>query len=533
MDKLFFLLLFTLCINVINGQAILDVDRLLSHSFSDVNLAELEALDAEVAFLNRDKGLRFNSSVTKNDFAELENGSAWRMNAGVQFNLFQDGIYERRKRVVITQNTKEIKKTELKLQEQERNYAYVYNYMIYSFNKEKRKVLDQKKFLLTSLINKNFELYYNHELSYDEILYLKGLNEECDLLLMSMTQVDNLFEQLVDVASLPALNAAELPIMKFHTDSLLSFDPYSYMNEILALKKENVKQNIALENQRRLSFYVNVHSRPTLADAAIEPGMYSSLGVRYQTPLHFRSKQADKLLALRENVEEARFEDVKFNHNKELINLILDYNTKLRQYSNFQFKLEKLYEKRRVESAVQNVSTLRANSVKNWSYDLEILNVTYELVELKQLIYLSLLRIYNKAKLPSLLPFISEIIFDGSQKRFYGKRVLKISMKQLETLDKKFIISYLHKNNFDYILCIDAVNCEELVGDLYRLGINFYDNADAIAQDGLVIVPVSRFSSRSEMELWIEDQLKSHPQHFLMFEKIEQLVELDNKTLGE
>jgi hypothetical protein len=83
------------------------------------------------------------------------------------------------------------------------------------------------------------------------------------------------------------------------------------------------------------------------------------------------------------------------------------------------------------------------------------------------------------------------------------------------------------------VLCIDAENCEDLVRELNRKGILFYDSADSVAEQGLVIVPVSRFSSRSEMELWISQQLDIHPDHFLLFEKIDQLVELDNKTLGE
>ncbi len=527
------LIFFLIGFQLLEAQALLDFDDLLKHDFSDVNLSELEALDAEIDFFNKDNGLRFNSSITKNDFAGLEFGSIWRINAGMQFDLFRDGLGERKKRVDILEIKKDIKAVELDLSQQERNYAYCYNYIIYVFNKEKRKILDQKKFLLTPLLNKNFDLYYNHELSYEEILYLKGLDEECDLLQLSMRQVDAVFEKLVNVEDLPNIKASELPLLKFHADSLLTYDPYNFMNELLDLKKEKINREAELTNQQRLSFYVNVHARPRLEEASLNTGLYNSFGVRYQTSLNFRSKEQEKLVELQENVVEARFDDLRFNHNKELINLVLDYNTKLRQYSNFKFKLEKLYEKRRVEVAVQKVSTLSAKSIRNWTYDLEILNVSYELLELKQLIYLSLLRIYNKAKLQEIIPYVSVIDFGGSQKRFEGKRMLKITLEQIKFLDKAFIVNYLHKNNFDYVLCIDAENCEDLVRELNRKGILFYDSADSVAEQGLVIVPVSRFSSRSEMELWISQQLDIHPDHFLLFEKIDQLVELDNKTLGE
>jgi hypothetical protein len=516
-----------------DAQAILDFDQLLKHDFSEVNLAEINALNAEIDYLNKDNGLRFNSSVTKNDFAGLEFGSIWRLNAGFQFDFLNDGLQERKKRVVLLEKDREIKEKELELENQNRNYAYIYNYIIYCFNREKKKIVEQKKFLLGSLINKNFDLYYNHELSYDEILYLKSLDEECDLLQLSMSQVDKLFEQIVDISEIPNLNAADLPIPKFNADSILSYGTNSLQDEILELRKEKLTSKADLNDLQRLSVYVNVHARPRIESQNLNAGLYNSFGLRYQTPLFFRSKEEEKLVKLQKEVLVEKYDDIKFNQNKELINLILDYNTKLRQYSNFKFKLEKLNEKKRVELAVQNVSTLGASTKRNWIYDLEILNVNYELMELKQLIYLSLLRIYNKADLPEILPFITDFIFDESQKRFEGKRVLKITMDQILNLDKSFIINYLEKNNFDYVLCVDAVNCDLLKQELYRKGITFYDSADTFAEQGVFIVPINKFTSRSQMELWINFQLESHPDHYLLFNEIEKLVQLDNKTLGE
>lgn len=533
MYKLFTLLIFLFTYHGINAQSIIDFDQLLKRDFSDVNVSELKALNSEIDFLHKDNGLRFNSSLTKNDFAGLEFGSIWRLNAGVQFDILNDGIIERNKRIKIVETKREIKEIEIDLQNQDRNYAYVYNYIIYSFNKEKRKILSQKKFLLSSLINKNFDLYYNHELSYDEILYLKGLDEECNLLELAMSQVDKAFENLVNVDDLPNIKADDLPILKLDTDSLLAYNPESHYNELLELKKSKIASEAELNDLQRLSIYVNMHARPRIESQNLNAGLYNSFGIRYQTPLFFRSDEQEKMIALQGEVIEEKFKDLQFNHNKELINLILDYNTKLRQYSNFTYKLEKLYEKKRVELAVQKVSTLGASTKRNWTYDLEILNVSYELMEIKQLIYLSLLRIYNKAKLPELLPFISEMQFDESQKRFSGKRVLKITMNQILNLDKRFIINYLQKNNFDYVLCVDAVDCDLLITELYRKGITFYDSADTFANEGLVIVPVDKFSSRSQMELWINFQLEAHPNHYLLFEEIEKLVVLDNKTLGD
>ncbi len=527
----------TLCtitsfLNPVCCQVLNDFERVLLYDFSEVDISELNALNAEIDYLKKDNGLRFNSSLTKNDFAGLEFGSIWRLNAGLQFDLFRDGLGERKKKVQLLELDQKINNVNLELTQQDRNYAYAYNYIIYLFNKEKRQILEQKKFLLASLINKNYDLYYNHELSYNDILYLNGLNDECDLLLLSMSQVDQLFEKLVTVDELPSFKATELPILQFLTDSLLTNKTNTSYEKIKELRKEQLVQKAALDDQPRLSLYVNIHARPRVEAFDLNPGLYNSFGIRYQTAFYSRSKEQKKLIELQEQVIDHKFDDLAFNQHKELINLILDYNTKLRQYSNFVFKLEKLYEQKRVEQAVQNVSTISTPTKQNWTFELEILNVTYELIELKQLLYLSLLRIYNKAELKSITPFVSELEFKESKKRFLGNRVLKITMKQLLQLDKDFIVHYLQKNNFDFVLCIDAENCEVLKNELYKKGIKFYDDPALLSNHGIVIVPTTQFTSRSELEIWINDQLNVHPDHFLLFDEIEDLVELDHKTLS-
>ena len=68
----------------------------------------------------------------------------------------------------------------------------------FEFNKEKNLLLRQKKFVLESLLNKNYSLYYNHELNYEEILYLEGLQEEANIIISSNEHLNKLFENLVD-----------------------------------------------------------------------------------------------------------------------------------------------------------------------------------------------------------------------------------------------------------------------------------------------------------------------------------------------
>lgn len=514
------------------GQSLDRLEQVLNHQFSTVSQVEVQRAQARLDVNKKQNGVRFQTAVTNNDYAGLELGNVWRVSGGVSLEFLNGGIRQQKKEREVLEIEKEIAEINVDKTILDKNYSYLFNYFIYSFNKEKKLLLHQKQLVLNSLINKNYNLYYNHELSYEEILYLQGLSRETDIIVKSIDHTDQMFEEIVDVNTVPSLPVRYLPILELNIDSFLNFNPFSYLEqeaELLKKRKESVQK---LTDKQRLTLYLNMHYRPDVAGQE-RTGFYNNFGMRYSTPLYFDKEEERKLVELEKDRIDAINEDLIFNEYKELVNLVLEYDTKLRQYSNFHYKLKKLKESQRVQSAIMKVSTEKVESRRDWKIELEILNVEYELLGLKQLLYLAFLRIYNKAHLTEIEPFVNEMPFEVDYNRFKGERVLKIADAQKDQLMSDFVIDYLQKNNFKYGLWLGAAVPEDLKQKFYSHGILLVADQEMYSQKSIIPVPVKQFSSRGDMELWIDQMLLEHQESYLFFEAIDELILLDSKTLGE
>ncbi len=514
------------------GQSLDRLEQLLHHSFSTVSQVDVQRAQARLDYNEKQNGVRFQSAMTNNDFAGLELGNVWRISGGVSMDFLQNGIRQKRQERTVLEIEKELAELTIEKSTLDKNYGYLFNYFIYSFNKEKKMLLHQKQLVLNSLINKNYDLYYNHELSYEEILYLQGLARETEIILQSIEHTDEMFEQMIDLKEVPSLAIRNLPIFELQIDSFLQYKPFDYLEKEAELMKKRSDYVQKLTDRQKLTLYANIHYRPDFGNQE-RTGFYNNFGLRYSTPLNFDKEEEKKLVELEQERIDAFNDDLIFNEYKELINLVLDYDTKLRQYSNFHYKLKKLKESQRVQGAIMQVSTQKVQSRKDWKIELEILNVEYELLGLKQLLYLAFLRIYNKARLTEVNPYVNIIPFELDQKRFKGERVLKIADTQKEQLMSDFVIDYLQKNNFKYALWLGTQVPSDLKQKLYEHGILLVADQSMYNEKAIIPVPVRQFSSRGDMELWIDQMLLEHASSYLFFEAIDELILLDSKTLGD
>lgn len=515
------------------SQSLERLQLLLHHSFSEVSNIDVQRAQARIDLQRRQNGLRFNNTISNNEFAGIEFGDNWRLLSGISLELLKDGYFENKNEAKVLEIEKKIAQKELEHQALDKNYSYLFNYIIFEFNKEKNLLLRQKKFVLESLLNKNYNLYYNHELNYEEILYLEGLQEEANIIISGNEHLNKLFENLVDLKSIPGIQVNFLPILEFDLDALMERNPFEFLDEMANLKKERINYTFKKYQTNRLSIYANLLYRPNLSDSPSN-GVYNNFGIRYNTRLTRDKDERQNLIFLEKERIDAINKDLVFNQNKELINLVLEHNTKIRQYSNFLFKLKNLREKGRVESAVQVVSTINIANKNHWKNELEILNVQYELLELKQLLYLSLIRIYNNGKLTELAPYVKEKTFENHKNRFDGNRIINIVESKSKRYQEDFIVNYLVKNDFKHAFWEgEGLPPEELIYKFYTHGIQFIENEETITDSGIISIPVGQFSNRSDMELWIEEQLSKYHNEFLFFENIEDLILLDTRTIGE
>ena len=108
---------------ILYGQGLNTYDQLLSHKFTTTDSLQLSLLEAENYYIQKDKGFKLNSSASTNEFGDLETGNIFRVKAGLEWNLLDEGLRDRQLSSKVLELKKEIKKQELEQDGLGENYA--------------------------------------------------------------------------------------------------------------------------------------------------------------------------------------------------------------------------------------------------------------------------------------------------------------------------------------------------------------------------------------------------------------------------
>ena len=300
----------------------------------------------------------------------------------------------------------------------------------------------------------------------------------------------------------------------------------------LKLEKNEIQDR--LNTQKRLAIYNNTYWRPFLGPNK-EKYIYNSVGIRFNTDLVSRSKEKDRVNALHNQIDVKRNEEVIFNNQKELSNFLLEYHSKLRTYSRYAHKLKALIEDKRLESAIQFVNYEGPQSnLKTLNIDLDRLSVEYELLELKQQLYILILKIFKKANISSLLPYVKERIITKDNNKLKGSRLIVLDGNYSKTNEHAFLTEYLAKNEFfDIILKQDNYTNNDFKTALEIKGFRIYDDPDALSYRNIVNIPLENFNNRIEMEYWIGDNYSGDDNTLYLVSNLNQLLSIDSFTLDD
>ncbi len=516
------------------GQGLLTFDELLKFNFTSSDSLALLLLDAKQDYILKDKGLRFNSSFGTNEFGDLENGNILRVKAGFEWNLLDEGFMDRKISAKVTEVEKEIKKIELNSNVYDRNYVFLYNHIIYCFNKEKLKYLNEKDYLLKYLTIKYEALYHSHAADFQELISLYDQSEEVNILQLALSNYNNHFEKLVQNKA-PELQPNYLPVLDIDVDKLFNFQRQdTTLAYLKSLKIQKNELEDKLSKQKRLAIYNNVYWRP-LQEAGTTKFLYNGFGIRFSTDLVNRNDEKDRINELNNSYDIQKQEELHFNNQKELSNFLLEYNAKLRSYSKYIYKLKSLEEDKRLDKAVRviNVSTPQSD-LNSMNIDLERLTIEYELLELKQQLYLLLLKIYLKSEVNSILSYISER--DGTKeiKKLKGDRLLKLAGNFNQEAENQFLIQYLLKNEFFNVVLndLDGINLN-FKKKLIESKIRVFPSIEALNYREIIEVPVLEFANRIEMEYWIKNKFSNNNKAFFLFTGTNQLLNIDSLTLED
>ena len=548
-----------------------NLDKFLGTRLFQTELLKDNWYSSRIAQLKRQTGVQLSAFYQQNEYGayydDFENDVRFR--AGLEYDLLENGLFERKNNRKRMEKDQEIHQMESLMGSRQRDYSYLYNCLIYNFNKEKILLLRERIPFLKEYIHLLYELYFAHELSYDQIIDQKSRLKEAEIMLAAARQFNEALEKEIGVENIAPLAARQLPIVQIDVEALLDpTDLNNYQKGLQRLKSERIDMSYRKRMEARLRLFAryNYGSYRTSSDERA----FTSFGMSFQAPIQFNKKSSTELATLEKAMVEEEVSEVWYNRVKEIMILFEEYQYKMKQYSNFLHKTYRIEEKMRVEKVLldsrQDVhSPMKAiRQVENRQA------VMYELIHLKQQLYLLILKIHLRSFQKDFIRCLEPLDLSGGNKKLQGQRFVLLDNVRDSRLDPEYLIKYLQKNEIENVLLsgqsqqlgqwaeilssegFRLYGAEEvqgafpstlkanLSGQFRRLNysgqllISSYVSVGGMsaAQLQLTTVPDKIFNNRNELERWIQlEKQTSGTEHFL-FEDIRRLMELDKKNLG-
>ncbi|MEO1261893.1 MAG: hypothetical protein AAFZ15_24025 [Bacteroidota bacterium] len=518
-------------------------------------------LQTKKALAKKDMGLRLTAGYRANDdergYEGLDIGSWAR--AGFEWHFLEGGWLAGNTEADQLDKAIRLHALEQIIAQKKVNYPYLYNQVIWAFNNQKAKLLKQRKYFLERLVVIYTELFHAHDLTHNEVLAVKKKLEETKILFATYREFNHAYKKANTKESF-GLNAGLLPVVIVQLEQLLE-DParLQLMDEIYAANCAILNRKNKWTDSWRLSVYGAYNFR---SQNAVPVNSHASFGVRFSLPVNFQKNKQTTLMELEREMLRRRKDDESYNDSRELMNLFQEYNYKLKQYVTFQHKQQHLSEQLRVEKIHLSDEARPYSPLRALTYLDTQMEVQLELTDLKQQMYLYLLKMHSRDFHPDFTDCLELASFEKIKQKLSGDRYLVFDPADSRGLEETFYAAYLLKNEFQTILL--PASCPRYwIGYFKENGFRvFLEQSDTLPKtkwaglDGyfrfaifqnkiqvvwenellspllLTTVPTDLFANRNELESWI-DMLKSEqPEFGFLFKSIRPLIQLDQKNLS-
>lgn len=521
--------------------------------------------------LKRQTGFNLSANYQHNEYGafyeNLDDGSRFR--AGIEFDLLENGLVEKRNARKRLEKDQEIHRMESIMSSRERDYAFLYNCLIYQFNIQKIALLNQRIPFLQEYVNLLYQLYFAHEMAYDQIIDQKSELKEAEIMLASAQQFNQALEQEIGKDNIAPLNAALMPIVQIDIEQLLNADDLNaYQDRLKTMKGERIDLSYRKRLDARLKLFsrYNYGSHPTTNSERA----FASLGLSFQTPIQFNRRTPDELAAYEKAMVAEEVSVVWYNRVKEMMIIYEEYQYNLKQYYGSLHKTFRINEKLRVEQVMLD-SRRDVHSPLTAIRQVDNSQVAeYELMHLKQKLYLLILKVHLRSFQKDFIDCLEMIDFSKESKKLTGQRFALIDATRDQGLDPFYLIKYLQNNEINNIMLRgQGLQLNKWAEVLQAEGFQLYAAEDkqlslpaalqanmsgkyrTLSYSGqllvsshqksrdipslqiqLTTVPDKIFKTRNGLERWIELEEKTNGTQFFLFEDIKHVMELDKQNLG-
>lgn len=377
-----------------------------------------------------------------------------RVRTGLEWSLLREGWQGNKNKIKQLQFQKTIDELEAQLEKNDERLYFRYNLFIYFFNEAKLKLLIKRRSQLNKELDLLYKVYFLKGILYDQILDLKSRIEQINVQISNFQKYNQWVESTLNVASLrDQFNVEEWPVLEVDLDYLIQdtartdiLDAIDQCNsDIEKLKNSSVNElSLRLQLDQNLSF----------SDDRNSDRSFASFGLTLNIPTSVLfNKEAKEDLVLVKADKRRQFNHYEhLNTQSEIINYHYEYDYKLKTYVKFLYK-EMLYkEKIRVETVDQQNYLDIYRSLDMLKYIDVLREIQIETLDLRQQMYLLLLKIYGKTHYRSIRDFTKKINIAEFYDRLPGARTLVLDPSDWKEHDQYFIKNYLLSNDFENVI---------------------------------------------------------------------------------
>lgn len=400
-------------------------------------------------YLKSDLGLRLLGSYNNNfdpAYSE-EDGLAYKQRTfiGLEWNVFQSGMWKNRSAIRSISNEQELKLVELREENLKKDYFFARQFIEASFINAQNPYLNQRLAVLEGLFDLYQELYYLQKLDWERLLHVKGEIKKVKIALFRNNQL--LENSGFGVMELPEANI--WPVFSLDRQSILDSIPLERFDSLkYQLKADNLKNRY----EKLPEFSVRPYLRYNYYDYSNSPSKsFGSAGVNVSVPIK-RKNQKKQMEQIEMNLLQ---EDFKSEHDEifsDIMEASRSFEEKVQDYVILAYEKDLVAEKIKRELRKREKNLVGFNGVKSLTYFDEYLGSESKLLNKKKDIYLRLLDICFLTKGEDPEYFLKPLEYDLSFRNFPGERGVYIWSKLFNLMSNDHLLSFLEDREVNQVL---------------------------------------------------------------------------------
>ncbi len=417
---------------------------------------EAQVIKAKMDKASSDRGLELRMDYLENidgGIYNTQSGGFYKRRAfgGVNWDLLKGGLGEAQQKAKVLRKELKLQKLKQANAKQGYRFSFLFNRIIYTFNKEKLNHLRRQKALLVKKAKIDRKRFKNNQILYEKVINTKSKIRKTQQMVSNIRN----YNKNVNPQTPSDVKASDLPVVDIHLDTLLaSIRNRPWQDTMVRLKRAIQRQKFHPANQIRLSPYLrqNIYSNPdgyvnNRGERQGDIRQFFSWGLSLSVPLNLSEKDERALQKARIERFKAENKAEKQIEVKEALNTYYEYQYSLNDYIEFYHKKAMHIEKIRQHRAQKRIDDQSYNPVSLLGNAITLERLNFELADIQQKLYLKLLNLKEYLTDRSIRDVIKKHPIRDQVQRFQAQRSIYMWSQGFQNFSNAKLLRNLASHN--------------------------------------------------------------------------------------